>query len=73
MTSTDLNDLMIWETTDPGKPVCIADRKDGGFSVSLYLDSEGGVQGVLVYDEADLVSATGLIPAEVLEEELSYA
>jgi hypothetical protein len=74
MGSTDLGNLGMWDVTDEaGDPVCVCAMNDAGLSITLYRGENGGIVGVLVYDDAELVSATGLVPAERLMEEVEYA
>ena len=63
--------LMVWDAcAGAGAPVCLAGRGDGGLSVNAY-HQDGRIVGVNVYDEDRLIGATGLIPADVLKQELA--
>ena len=74
MASTDLGTLMVWEASNsPGEPVCVSNNSDGGFSLNLYLDEVGDIVGVTVHEQDAFVMAVGMVPAEVLVEELKYA
>lgn len=62
-------------TASPGTPIWYEapGGTDDGLSVNLYQDDAGVVIGVTVYDQGALKAAAGMVPAEVLLEEVHYA
>ena len=74
--STESNDLTMYHAYNAtGEPVCVSDLTENpnSLSVSLYQDDDGFLVGVIVFDtEGNLQAASGLLPAEVVEEERRY-
>jgi hypothetical protein len=69
-----LRGLTLWNATNsPGSPLCIAEGPGEGeanFSLTIYAE-EGNLNGVVIGDlDGRIVAAAGLIPAEVMLEEL---
>ena len=71
-----MKDLTMYRAVNAtGEPVCVGDQSEdlNSLSVSLYQDDDGILVGVTVYDCAgNLQVASGLLPAEVVEEERRY-
>lgn len=59
-------------TNDPGQPVCVP-FKDDLHSMQVYLTENGGeALGVIVSHDAGIVLAAGLIPGEVVMDEIRW-
>lgn len=65
--------LEIWHAVGViDKPWCVSGQDDRGITINLYVDEEGTIRGVLVYEDYTLVAAAGIISAAVLAEEVEY-
>lgn len=68
---TNTSKIVVWDAPNsPGEPVCITGDSDEGLSLNVYEDNDGNVMGVTVHEKemGDMLTAAGLIPAEVALE-----
>lgn len=70
----DKRPLDTWiAKNDVGQPVCIPFDGETLHSVQVYTNEQGDkATGVIVSDDADTVFAAGLIPGEVVMEEIRW-
>lgn len=65
--------IEIWHAEGAiDKPWCVTGQDDGGITMNVYVDEEGAITGVLVYEDFRLAAAAGTISAAVLAEEVEY-
>jgi len=75
--TTNHGTLHLWDCTGTvGEPVCISTfSDDSGFSLNLYLDNEGEIQGIQVWKKLpksgslEPVAVIGEFPSQVFEDE----
>lgn len=67
----DTTGIDVWRANDEKPTPCICVSLPNQWSINIY-PADGPAQGFVVYDETKLAFVSGLIPAELMMEEIAY-